>query len=595
MICNNLCKIDMTDTPAMKPESSPDYDIKIGDSTSRHVAHVKFNASQWNRIEKRAEGSDRLVFEAQKRLGSLNPSVFEDTGKRLTISSCGEETYLKHLRPHLVELGLLPVIQVEQIKKKKKGGKGKNKKKKGMTAAEIRTMNKVKIVLAEVESVIGVYRNQKENLGEEEYVTRTKREIQTESAKAFRSRYVETRLVGLMMTANNLMSLEKKDPEAGYELINGSKKAMLSAKYYEKVAPTVLADLQLKIQELTEHFEYTPRQMIHAYPRLFISTDYDWIFPATAVQPYKSQRELMQIMKDNHRDGALIFLKAMIGSGKTTTVAALGQFTHDLRIESQRSKKSGLKMKGPDYSNLQMLFICSVEPVRHQVGYISYNCEFKFGIATIHKSNLRITNHFSTKNDNRYVVISDLVAGLQILKNAHKKGTLNDWLVFLDEPTVGADQKDHPVTQHVSQLLELAPKMMILSSATMPLPDTIPQVIDMYHNNHPDGKIAQVISTETKIGCEIIDHNGNTLAPHTDVTTIQDLILAVEQIHTDPFLGRLYTPPMMYSLYQKMIDLGIEDLVDPDVHFDQPDNQNQNQVQKFALQLLNSLIDTGDD
>lgn len=609
--------IDILDTLT---EIKTDFTTDLGGADSRHIVHEKFDINEWERIEKKASIEDMLVFNAQKAIGALHPESFDPSKIAVTkLISCGEDQYLQHVRPKLVELDLLPIkpepkldasLKSKTIKKNPK----KNPKKTSMTAQEIILASNIKLIVDEIVKALQAYKTRKETMPEDEYVNRTKADLMLESTRAFQSKYVEIRLIGLIIMSKNLLSLEKIDIEAGYELINGSKKAIVSAEKYEGVSTSLLEDLEQKIEELKTHYNFTPKIMIHSYPRLFLSTGYDWIFPTTAVQAYQSQVSLMETIKTNCANGVLVFLKSMIGSGKTTSVAAIGQLVIDLREESEKIKKMG-NVPAQDNSKLQLLFICSVEPVRHQVGYINYNCGFHQGIATHSGSKtksklkfqnknksktksepkLKITNQFHTTDANRTVVISDLYTGLKLLKASYQKGELNNWIVFIDEPTVGSDQPDHPVTNYVAQLMELTPKITILSSATMPLPDQIPEFVDLYKNNNPMGKIIQIVSTETKIGCEIIDHNGDTVAPHTDVKTVNELKKIITRIQTDPFLGRLYTPPMMYMLYQKMIDNGVENLINPDEFFNDPKNQSQNKVQKFALNLLQVLVSTNRD
>jgi hypothetical protein len=602
---------DSENSNMIADEIKTDFTTDLGGADSRHIVHDKFDINEWERIEKKASIEDMLVFNAQKTIGALNPESFDPTKIMVTkLMSCGEDQYVQHVRPKLVELQLLPIetqikSDLSSLKSKIKMKK-KNPKKKSMTAQEIILASNIKLIVDETVKALQAYKTRKETMPEDEYINRTKTDLMLESTSAFQSKYVEIRLIGLIIMSKNLLSLEKKDIEAGYELINGSKKALVSSEKYEGVASSLLKDLEQKIKELEIHYNFTPKVMIHSYPRLFLSTGYDWIFPTMAVQAYQSQVSLMETIKTNYANGVLVFLKSMIGSGKTTSVAAIGQLVIDLREESEKIKKMG-KTPIQDNSKLQLLFICSVEPVRHQVGYINYNCGYHQGIATQNimtsksksktksGAKIKITNQFHTTDENRTVVISDLYTGLELLKGSYHKGELNNWIVFIDEPTVGSDQTNHPVTTYVAQLMELTPKITILSSATMPLPDQIPEFVDLYKGNNPAGKIIQIVSTETKIGCEIIDHNGDTVAPHTDVKTVDELKKVILRVQSDPFLGRLYTPPMMYMLYQKMKDNGISDLINPDEFFNSPKNQSQNKVQKFALNLLQILVSTDCD
>ena len=77
--------------------------------------------------------------------------------------------------------------------------------------------------------------------------------------------------------------------------------------------------------------------------------------------------------------------------------------------------------------------------------------------------NVRIINNFSCKNDdNRILIVADFDATIELLNKNQ------DYILFVDEPTVGADQPNHPVTKAVAKIIALAPKTTILCSATLP-------------------------------------------------------------------------------------------------------------------------------
>ena len=113
---------------------------------------------------------------------------------------------------------------------------------------------------------------------------------------------------------------------------------------------------------------------------------------------------------------SLIFLKAMIGTGKTTSIASISEYA--------KKQRDIYKSNDPN-SDIEVIFACSLEPVRHQVGRIAYNGGIKFGIAsTDAKNKVRIINHFSTIDDNRILTIADLTSTLIILKKEHERRKL---------------------------------------------------------------------------------------------------------------------------------------------------------------------------
>ena len=111
----------------------------------------------------------------------------------------------------------------------------------------------------------------------------------------------------------------------------------------------------------------------------------------------------------------------MVGQGKTSLAVALGSYCQYLR------KK--------DDSEVTLLFVCSLEHVRHQVGKLIYNSDISFAIAVRYEKFLRIINNFRFKNEKSpLIILTDYKSALNLLI-AKKK----EYILFIDEPTVGAD------------------------------------------------------------------------------------------------------------------------------------------------------------
>jgi hypothetical protein len=527
----------------------------------------KLSSTEWRNIEIVVDDYTKNVYNTL--ISMITNEIVESN---VQIKACGSKIYLEDIRPNIFKHGVInidmPVIKYKNDTSDKE--KNKNKKKKGMTRDEIiEQQNSLKVK----NNIIEILTALKDT---------------NETITAFMSKYVELKLVGLMSKANYFLKLIPSELNVrrknAFELICGSNKNIEIALSISGTSIEAIEDLRYLIKLLCEKVKFTNKIMLTTMPKLAISTDYDTIFPKTGTKPYPSQIELINKVREDNQ--SLIFFISMIGTGKTTMIAPLSKYVEQIQTHY---KSSGIKKK------YELLFACSVEPVRHQVGSIAYNCSIKFGIGSSGDKTVRVVNHFSTDDTNRSLVIADLTTALELLTTAKDRNT--EYMLFIDEPTVGADQENHPITRLVVQLLEKCPPLTILSSATMPKSSELPDIVELYKSNYPLGKIKEVVSLESKIGCQVFNSDRVTIAPHVNCNNKEELYEQINKIIEMPFLRRIYTPLMMYHLYDKMISNGISSELLPDLEkiFNIPSNLSQNNVENIAISLLKIIYNNAND
>jgi hypothetical protein len=397
---------------------------------SKKVNFAKFSQNQWNKIEKKyKDPMKNAVLDAMCKLGGINT---KETQSNLLV--CGNETYKDIVRKKLKQLKYVEEgVFIIKKKGKKKKKRGRKKKKKGMSKEEIIKQNTIRQVENDISEVVEAFKSG------------------TNNRHGFSSKYVEIRLANFMHIMNHLMN-NKSTKGSCYEIIIGSMKALNNVKIIPGISGIAIIDTQYNIDRLKEHVNFTYEEMFKRYPRLCISTKYDAVFPKLTIKPYDSQKQLMDAIK-NHEQ-CLCMYNAMIGSGKTTVSIAIAKY-----IEQYKLKMKAKSVK----SKKQLLFACSIEPVRHQVCMMAYNAKIPFGISVISGDKVRVINNYNCKSDDkRLIIVADLNSTIDILKRKQ------DYILFLDEPTVGADKKDHPITSAVIKILLNAPEQTILSSATLP-------------------------------------------------------------------------------------------------------------------------------
>jgi hypothetical protein len=514
----------------------------------------KFIKSEWDSVEKKYDNP--IITSVLDVMIDLGSGIYNKLNVRKTFYVCGENIYL-NLRKKLVNMDLLKEIIITE--NRENDNKNKNDKKK--TKKNIKK-NPNKIT--------------KEQIIENNIISKTT-EILDNILKilesnptlfefGFRASYAELRIITLILCCNYYSN--RGDKQDIYELIIGISKIINNIDLLGDISPTCINDLKLWHDKLKNISGFTYETMFLKYPKLCLSTKYDLIFSFLTVKPYKSQLELMNLIR-THNSG-LFFYKAMIGSGKTSMSLALVKYISNLRVSNP---------------TLQLIFSCCVEPVRREVCRMAYNKQIPFGIATIdNKEHVRIINNYNCLNDdkNRLLIVSDLESTLKLLEKS------DNYILFLDEPTVGADTKNSKVTNLVCKIMNIAPKITVLSSATLPDPNHIPDIVNNYTNRH-NNQIYTVFSKESIIGCEMINLNGSSITPYGGCKTSESLLYIIERLKTESFIDRLLPAPLVYKLRNKMIEEGVEDIIDLEQYFSDVNNLNQTNIQHIGIILLEKL------
>ena len=200
----------------------------------------------------------------------------------------------------------------------------------------------------------------------------------------------------------------------------------------------------------------------------------------------------------------------------------------------------------------------------------------------------KIPSFFSCKTSkDRRLIIADPVTTYEILKSN------NEYILFLDEPTVDADLDNNQMTIMIAKIFFIAPSKTILVSATLPQLKDMDCYINLFKKKYTDANIILVQSNEVKIGCQVINTYGKTIMPHNFVQNKNDLEIIIHKIKNNQFLGRLYTGQMLYHLAERLVEFKIKK-IDINEIFSNIDNFNYNKVRDIAIDILQSL-DKSDD
>lgn len=321
------------------------------------------------------------------------------------------------------------------------------------------------------------------------------------------------------------------------------------------------------------------------------------------LRDFQKQLKSIKFFKQNVLMPKLVFLQAMIGSGKT--IAAISIFK---KIADQCNEDYALSQKKKEENIYpQILYICPVQKVREQMITLCNNTNIGFSVADwdIKKNKPKIhTSPLCKKESGKRgkkkitlvvpVMICDPPAALYLLLKILKK-KLDKTVIFFDEPTVDADQKDSAGTLLTSSILYESSPCLILSSATLPRPDEISPVIEHFKSKYPDGDIVSISAMKSQIGCQLVTFDGTLIAPHTTCKTKEDVNSLITRLNTEPFIGRLYSPRMVFRLGEDMKS-NVNDVFDVDKYFlDNPTSLSHNSFVECVIKLLQRLLEEDDE
>jgi replicative superfamily II helicase len=379
-------------------------------------------------------------------------------------------------------------------------------------------------------------------------------------------------MVAIQRYLNNCKNLDGKN------IMNPNERITMST--------TICSDLKKWLDHLITLYPYNGFAIYDYAPELLTYTEYDKAIPSTGIKPRKHQIDLMSGVRENLDVGFFGIYNPMLASGKTSLIGGLGSFIGQIR-QSNPEK----------YGDMTCIFACNAIPVRNQAANICYNGGIKFAIAGHDQrtGSYRIVNHNSCKYENdRFVIIASPEIAAEILSDPSNGNTSKKYIVYLDEPTMGADKcESDSLKKNMNLLTEISDKV-ILSSATFPDPELIPDITNFFINKYPTAKILTIYSDEIQIGCDLETFDGQLVVPHLGIKNSTELKYVIGVIRKCPFLGRVYTPHVVKTLYVAMSELKIPDIPNIAELFSNVDNMSSNKVRQIAMNMLDILANQDD-
>ena len=537
----------------------------------------------WNTIEQKITPMEMAILESlvahalNVTKGNTEENVSVSTDMKRVLS----DTFYQNIRKNFVAHGLLKDRLVKtqtqtQTQTQTKDEKGKqytdkkNKKKTSKKADEIRSSNAMSKIQKDAEQIISTYN-----------------ETQLTPQTGFRSEFVEfvgmtfiymsryilrniekyrkgihyNQVLSLMVSMQRF--LDKCSNYQGIDPVNPSSRAIISKIFLE--------DLQACYQDIDQEFPFDGMIICKKAPELLVSSPFDEYIQETAVCPRQHQRDVVVSFYKNFNTGFFTVYNAMINSGKTSTVVSLAEMAK--------------------YFKKTLLCVCNLDTVRIQMANACYNMGIKFGIGSLrHDNTIKLSYHWSSSAETNYVIICGPDVAFQLLtaKTDPIKGQASErYVLFHDEPTIGADTQDSGPLQDNVKILMNVPKWTFFSSATAP--DDLEIIINNAREKYPDIVVDKIYSPTVQIGCEVRSMDGEIVVPYIGCKTKHDLEQVIKKTKDIPFIGRMLTPTVALHLYKQLNECGIKETPDIPSLFRKVENMRADKIRIIVLDMLNIL------
>ncbi len=460
--------------------------------------------------------------------------------------------------------------------KTKKKTQNKNAKKISMTADEIRSSNAVSKIQKDAEQIITTFG-----------------ETQLTPQIGFRSEFIEfVGMTFIYMARFILRNVERYQKDMYYNqvlsLMVSMQRFIEKCSNYQGIDPVnpsarttiskiFLDDLQACYDDMDRVFPFDGMIICTKAPELLVSSPFDEYVHETAVSPRQHQRDVVISFYKNFRTGFFTVYNAMINSGKTSTIVSLAEITK--------------------YFGKTLLFVCNLDTVRIQAANACYNVGIKFAIGSLRPDGtIKLSYHWSSSAETNYVIICSPDVAFQLLtsKSDPIKGPASErYVLFHDEPTIGADTSNSgPLYDNVKILMNI-PKWTFFSSATAP--DDLDIVINNAKEKFPNIIVDKVYSPTVQIGCEVRTIDGELVVPYIGCKTRTDLEKVIKKTADVPFIGRMLTPFVALHLYKQLIDFGIVEVPDIPKLFRKVENMRADKIRIIVIDMLNIMTKQQDN
>jgi hypothetical protein len=328
------------------------------------------------------------------------------------------------------------------------------------------------------------------------------------------------------------------------------------------------------------HFEdrLSHREIARNYAEFYIETKFSKILLGSAPKPYASQRELLEFVSDcniRHKPFLATYTTIM-GMGKTSTLPAIADAA----------------------PNKVILYICpeGLQAVREKVGSLIHSRNGLFALVSVVTAPdgkrsivVKEQNECKKHREAPTFLLGGVEECVEIFKSGKpiqykkrfvvKRGkksvdeevdmsiSLDDIIVFFDEPTVTLDEVNGPMVKYLADFYNNMPECVIFSSATHPAIEKLDQLRRNFSAKYPEAVFKTVDSSVVKIGTQLNTMAGNLIIPHMHCNTPAELERFIGIVDGNLMFKKSYTFSLVSSMYEKLVELGLGHMIAPEYHF----------------------------
>jgi hypothetical protein len=266
--------------------------------------------------------------------------------------------------------------------------------------------------------------------------------------------------------------------------------------------------------------------------KLFIEKN-DNLFRYKHLTLYDHQKRIVSACKTYHSSPKLVLYIAPTGTGKTLTPILLSSAYKVIYVCA--AKHVGLSLAKSAISihkKIAFAYGCSCpnDVKLHYFAAKEYTKNSKSG--GIHKVD-------NTVGDKVEIIICDVLSYLPAMNYMLRFNESTSIITYFDEPTIFLDYPSHPSHEviHKNWSENVIPNV-ILSSATLPKEEEIPETIRDFRSKFENSVIINIVSYECSKSIPLINKDGYIALPHYDVEELSDVKIMANHIIENPTILR---------------------------------------------------------
>ena len=338
-------------------------------------------------------------------------------------------------------------------------------------------------------------------------------------------------------------------------------------------------------KKIIRKFNFNGVALYKTAPFLISSSPFDKYLPKEEVKPYPHQIDSPKLL-EKLNDGFVNIYNTATNSGKTFTTVGI----------AHRVKE--LKKYMPE---LRFIFCCEVQSVRKKVEQL------------LLYSDISVTTFLNRTPDSVALTCNPEEAVILL----SKKSAGENYVLFIDEITIGAGDIKSTVLKNYMQVFSLAPKWTYISNANLPTDDRTLFLINFHRRMYPTSRL-EITTSNVIFNCSNVEtFSKHPILPHMGCKSVSQLKEKLMSIKDNQFKGKMYNPSAVRNMYDSIvnflkwtlsddvhnitdeemedIDSWIKKLPNIDMLFGDVSQLYSDNIRKIAVQILEVVVEFGDD